>query len=240
MPGYKRKRTSNRRNTRRTRRRIFRARRPIRSNNTHMFKRVVELEAKTQGNSSSGINQPLMWSFAAALNDLPDVSEFTNLYDQYRINKIKYTIVPNVTGFDTAGTYGNNIAFGNFVVTGQGMWNIHSVIDYDNVSMTGYNFAKMMQYSTYKRTRGHREHSRYWTPAITGQEYASLSAGGSAPAGVKWKQWLDLTYRDIPHYGLKVMTDPLPSIFAGTGDIPSPNHALRCYATFYFECKGVR
>lgn len=44
MPGYKRKRSI--RNNRRTRRRIFRAPRPMRSNSTHMFKRVVELEPK--------------------------------------------------------------------------------------------------------------------------------------------------------------------------------------------------
>lgn len=239
---YKRKRTSSRKFTRRTRRRYMKVRRPLRSNNRHMFKRCVELTPQM----GAGIGTNKTWSYAAKLNDLPSVTEFSTLYDQYRINGIKYSIVPNWTALDLSqipiGAGGEPPSSGwKNTYADTGLPNIHSVIDYDNTDMPGYTTASMMQYATYKRTRGHREHHRYWKPAITSGEYASDTVGGTAFAGVKWKQWLDITHRDIPHYGIKVLMDPFPIGLDTFYDFSArPEIFVRIYVTFYFECRGVR
>lgn len=50
----------------------------MQSNNTHTFKHFVELTLKNQ--VGSGIGNDVMWAYAGALSDLPDVTEFANFY----------------------------------------------------------------------------------------------------------------------------------------------------------------
>ena len=236
---YKRKRVSRpfRRRLRRSRRRIVRARRPIRSNNTHMFKRVVELAPKVSANPTGSYNNT-SWAFVGALNDLPNVSEFVSLYDQYRINKIKYTVIPNWSGLDGGSIPVGNAGGGANFYWPLGQPNIHSVIDHDDANVLT-NVTDLMQYSTYRRTVGSRQHSRYFTPCVNTQLYASATTGGSTPAGIKYKEWIDLTARDVPHFGLKFLMDPGPIADNGT-QFGSTNAFCRVYVTYYFECRGVR
>jgi len=255
---YKRKRTASR-NYSRKRRRIFRrplrVPRGVRAGKTHMFKRVCELEpiSITNTNSTGSLfNQPILWSHSFRFNQLPNFSEFTALFDQYRINKLKILIVPNITGLD-----GVNMPYGGEytqpdtdtvvrnVVWPKGLFNIHSVIDYDDTNMTNYTIAQLMQYSTYKMTRGNRMHTRYWTPAIsTGVYDGGVNA---APGGHEFRKWIDLSETDVPHFGVKAMIDPGPVWMPGVpanGMLPANYNVLelqaRVYLTAYFECKGVR
>lgn len=232
---YKRKRTY-RRNSRRTKRRIFRARRSLGSNNTHMFKRVADLGTLTMGGTGITL-KALSFNFA----QLPDHSEFLAIYDMYRINKIKVTLVPNWTQMDAGFVpTSGNWAFNNSQFFGQGMPNVHSVIDYDNVGMAGYDVTDLMQYTTYKRTRGHQEHTRYFTPAIQMGSQVAVNSGTASTATVqKFKPWLDFQ-TDVPHYGVKLIVDEFSHIYANGTDVPNPNLFYRIYATFYFQCKGVR
>ena len=76
------------------------------------------------------------WSFN--LSQLPNYTDFTNLYDQYRINKIVFKIIPKFSEASiNAGTANNaNLA------------QIHSVIDYDD-AVTPTALSDLVQYQSY-------------------------------------------------------------------------------------------
>lgn len=211
---YKRK-FNGKRTYRRLRRKVARRPRPMvrLSNNLHHYKRTVELDAI--------FADPLGHSFGSlqfTLGQLPNVSEFTALYDQYRINKIKVVFVPALSGMDA-----------NAPSTQYYMPNLHSVVDYDDATAPT-SMAQLFQYPRLKRTRGLRDHKQYFSPAVSVEVYQS---GISTSYSAKWKQWLDLASTSVPHYGVKYGIDP--------GNPAGGNQwAWRPYVTFYFSCKGVR
>jgi len=215
MPGYKRKRTSTaaRRRTRRKYARVPRRMSRL-SNNVHHFKRTCELAPAIVANSVAAV----FGSIQFTLGMLPNVSEFTALYDQYRINKIKVVLVPALTGLD-----------GNPQSTSYYMPNFHSILDYDD-SNAPTALSQLMEHPNYRRTRGQRDHKRYFTPAVAAEIYQS---GVSTSYSQKFKQWLDLASTSVPHYGLKYCVD-VGNPAGGT------QWAWRQYVTFYFSCKGVR
>jgi len=234
---YKRKRIS--RNTRRVRRKTMPLRVPRRvgrSNNCHMFRRVAELTPITLD-----LNDNTLYPLYFKLDQLPNVSEFTNLYDQYRINKVKVTLVPNWTQLDAAGIPYPSVGLSYHPTAFLGNPNIHSVLDFDNSGMSGYTVNTMMQYSNYRRTRGNQEHSRYFTPAIQmGSQVLPNNADGGVATVTKYKPWLDFA-TDVPHYGMKILVDPGFGIGGVPGgDVNNLNAFIRVYVTFYFECKNVR
>lgn len=144
---------------------------------------------------------------------LPNYTEFTNLYDMYRINKIVVKLIPKVseTGMVLGAT--NNSA---------GI-QLHSAIDYDD-STAPTNIAQLCQYSTYKMTRGHNIHTRVFVPKC------EMSAGGTANVAPKAYQWLDTAHPDIPHFGMKLI---IPTITAST--IIYYDYSV----TAYISCKNV-
>lgn len=254
---YKRKRTSRRNFTRKRRRfnRRFSPRtnvpRGVRMGKTHMFKRVVEAPSITLS-----WNAKTYWSYAFKFNDLPNFQEFQSLYDLYRVNKLKVMIVPNFTGLDGGSVpLGNPLTIDDTPSSGMkvlnnfvwwnGLPNVHSVIDYDSISLID-NLPDLMQYSTYRMTRGNRVHSRYWTPAvIMGTESECDPEGELArtPTTQKFRPWLDTaTGVCVPHYGMKLCIDQGPSTQNGYTGSNGDNNEVKCrvYVTAYFECKGVR
>lgn len=251
MAGYKRKRTS--RNYPRKRRRIFRRRlrvpRGVRAGKSHMFKRVSEAPPLVLG-----WNGPTTWAYAFQLADLPNVSEFVNLFDQYRVNKLKVMIVPNFTGLDAGFLpFGNDgrqalTPFPNDplnwkqVVWPNGLPNIHSVIDYDSAAVN--DLSQLMQHRTYRMTRGNRIHTRYWTPAVSlGTNCSTSQNSVTEPTAQKFKQWLGTDATCVPHYGIKLLIDSGPYIQGLSPPGPGSNvQEVKCrvYVTAYIECKGVR
>lgn len=257
---YKRKRSStrnySRKRARTTRRRSARSRVPrgVRMGKTHMFKRVVKAPPITLS-----WNAPTYWSYAFKFNDLQNYHKFQSLYDLFRVNKLKVMIVPNFTGLDGGnipvstetwhqGNAGLN-ATGPFkqVYWLDGAPNIHSVVDYDSISLID-NIPDLMQYSTYRMTRGTRMHSRYWTPAVIMGTESECDPDGTVartPTTQKFRPWLDTaTGVCVPHYGLKLAIDKGPMIqtILGNHVDQSPVSEVKCrvYVTAYFECKGVR
>lgn len=176
--------------------------------NLHHFKRVAQLTAINASSSGNVIG-----SLAFTFSQIPNNAEFTALFDQYRINKIKLQLIPNFTGSDLNPT--------SSVVALPNIW---SVIDYDD-NTSPANLNDLLQYPNVRMTRGQRIHTRYWTPAV------GTDVGGVASASQKYKQWIDMSTTSIEHYGFKYFIDQLNTGPVGT---------WRVFATFYFSCKGVR
>lgn len=146
----------------------------------HYFKRT--LYAKAGRTSSTAADT--FFGVQFTLNDVPNATEFTNLYDMYCIKAVKYTLIPRASETDT---------------TQQVNPNIGSVIDYDDAGAPG-SIDVMTQYQNFKLTRGNKIHSRYFKPAVAQEVYGtSLLTGYSAKKNV----WLDCDNIVVPHYAFK-------------------------------------
>lgn len=177
--------------------------------NVYHFKRKVFLQ---DYNIVSTTQQ--LGAIQFALVDLPGYTDFTNLYDMYRFNKVVWKLIPKVS--EAALTSGATLANAN-------LQQIHSVIDYDDaVAPTGIN--QLVQYQSHKMSRGHQVHTRVVVPKSQG----TVSGSSAAP---KAKQWLDCDQISIPHRGIKYVI-PAPA---------QPNTTLYydLEMTYYMSFKSV-
>lgn len=245
---YKRKRSYGRpyaRKRRRMGRKFRRVPRGVRTGRNAMFKRCYQLDDIVW--SGSGGFQPLEWSHAFKLNEIPNYEEFVNLFDRYRMNKIKIQFVPNFSQWDVSNNPGGNqiagAAYGGFGPHQLlGMPNIHTAIDYDDSNLgTGTWLDKLnflRQHRTYKWTRGNRVHSRYFTPAIATGQYDGNT--NLVPSGIKFKQWVDTAESDVRHFGIKLIGDYGPTFWDGDNLILNAAIRMRVYVTAYIECADPR
>lgn len=150
------------------------------------------------------------------INGLPDLTDFTTLFDQYKLNGIQIQFIPNITSNDM-----------NPVSTYYELPNFHTIIDRDD-EIAPANLNVMMQYPSYKRTRGHQVHTRYFRPSLAQTIFKTSSTTGTSQVGPKWLDCADPT---IPHYGMKVWIDQTNS---------TTNIKYRVYTKYYLQFKGVR
>lgn len=184
--------------------------RRMRNPNIYHFKRkffVVDNYAVTAGSD-------LKAGLSFSLGQLPDFTDFTSLYDQYRINKVVVKLIPKVT---------QAVLEGGVAMLNQNLQQVHSAIDYDDVTAPN-SISDLTQYQNHRMSRGNQIHTRVFVPkALT-----TIGAVSSAP---KAKQWLDTSTSGIQHRGMKLF-------------IPAPNstgttlyYDLEC--TMYLSFKNV-
>lgn len=146
------------------------------------------------------------------LNQLPNYTEFTSLYDQYQIKGIKFVLMPRFNS--------GEVALSSCPPT----W---SILDYDGSFPV--NNASMLQYQNLKMKTGYGNHARYLKPAISAELYESPVGTAYGP---KKNVWIDAQYPDVPHYGATVM------IPANVG--PGENVFWDLKITYYLAFKNVR
>lgn len=171
-------------------------------------------------------------SFSAAfqMNDLPNWSEFSNLYDQYRLNYVVLTIklvnnpdaiyVPNVA--QGAGTVNSS----NWYPT------IWMVRDHDDAGTISLDAIK--QYSTvrHKVLVPNRELKLTIKPSTVVAQYQGTNV---VPGTVQYKKWIDVGYPNINHYGAKFVVD-----FEGLTTIAANQWSIKLDAKYYFQMKVAR
>lgn len=211
----KRKRTSNGRRPAAKRRRFF-----FMQNSTLVPRRIRQkVHNFTRSQYISAITQNPQTAVAMAFNfklsDLTNYSEFTNLYDQYRIKAVAFEILPNVTGND-----------GNPNTSQILLPFIHTAIDHNDSSAP--TIDAIMQYKNYKRTRSHLVHRRYFKPAVASMNYNTVTTTSYT---ARFGQWIDTDDAATPHYGLKLFIDA-----------PGPNQTLyyRVFVKYYLQFKDQR
>jgi len=210
------------RSTGRYKRTVFRRRGSTRgfSLNTHSFSRFSAAATVDM----TGTEQPL--SFEFALNSLYSYSEFTTLFDKYRLDKaivyIQMINNPNSTWPpNTSGGVNNNT---NFYPK---MWYIN---DHDDSSTTTIAAIKervgvkccVMKPNVVKKIT--------IKPACAVQLYKTAVASGYGP---KYGQYIDMANSEVPHYGLKCVFDPL-------GLDPGQTFSFRYEWKLFFTCKDVQ
>lgn len=128
---------------------------------------------------------PTFSSYQFALSDLPNNSEFTNLFDEYRILKVSIMFIPYLISTNTSAN--NPVPIFAYVV------------DKDDAG-TPSSLNDLLQYPACKVQSVLRRASVKFVPRISAAVY-----GGPATTSYGSKvMWLDCSNSGVPHYGLKV------------------------------------
>ena len=120
---------------------------------------------------------------------MPNSTELTALFDQYRISGVMFKLVPrfNVTESSTTlaptATYPPSQVMTCLDFDGQGPLSLQAILQYQNLKMT----------------RGQAVHQRYFKPAVLSMAYQSTVSTAYIP---KWGQFIDTANPTVPHYGL--------------------------------------
>lgn len=176
----------------------------------HFFRRSPEL-SQISGNDS----QPqVKGAFTFTLQDLPAYTEFTNLYDQFRILGVRLQMKLNVSpDAQTAST-------SNYPV-------LYYVRDYDdNTAPT--TTSEINQYANLKKKvlRPNSFVNIYLKPAVLVQTYETSVATGYSP---KWKQWIDCTDSATQYFAMKYYIDGLWS-----------RYEVDVHSTYYLQFRNPR
>lgn len=181
------------------------------SNMIHTFRKQSGVSTIVE----TGANQHLTYVFR--LDQLPEVAEFKELYDQYKIKKIILTYEPVLSGSNTAGTAPLQ------------KWT-RIVHDYDdNTPLTTE--AEYLEYSNCKSVISTKQYPtrtvlypKVLKPALG---YTGLDRFSGVKSG-----WLSTDWTDVQHLGLKIM---IPSL----GLVPgAPIYNVR--ATYVLQFKNSR
>lgn len=156
------------------------------------FKRSVYLS----GNILSSISNDVFQALNFTLSQVPSYTDFTTLYDQYRINGIKWTLIPRGNTAEITASSGASTVF-----QGQST-GVFSAIDYDdNTAPTSIN--QLCEYQNMKMTRATQLHSRYLKPRVNTTGITNIGTGVTGPM-MNTRGWLDCDFINVPHFGLKL------------------------------------
>lgn len=219
-------RTYRKRNTIRKRRPFRRYKRRTRiprfrsnASRIYSFKRSCELDNFP---INVGIT-PAVGSYYFSLSQLPQSSEFTALFDEYRIMAVRITFYPPTnTAWSVTGATSEPQPIGEF----------YTAIDYDSIpTPTGTN--DLLQYQTCKRTWFNRPHTRYFKPRASQYGLVDGAASNTGYTSLSHKTWLDMATPTARYYGLLV-------IWANSNSSTVRQQLIRVTATYYIQCRLVR
>lgn len=129
-------------------------------------------------------------SIAFALSQCPAPTDFTNLFDQYRIVKTQINFVPNYSG-NTAGGI-------------PGLYNIfYMAVDHTDVT-SPTQASDVLQYDAHRLVQPYKPFSITFKPAPSSSFFNSTTTTGYGP---RQGAWLDSSSPAVPHYGLKWVWD---------------------------------
>lgn len=171
----------------------------------HNFKRTAYYNGLIAGSTLSDV----AGGFMAQLNQVPNYTEFTNLYDMYRINGVRWRISPRANSAE--------------VGTNQGLVKLFTAVDYDDIVTPS--LTDILQYQSLKVTRTDRDHVRYVKPTISQAVYQTAVGTGYGST----RGWIDCANPTVAHYGLKYLLQQLP---AG-------NQQFDVQVTYYLSFKNV-
>lgn len=195
---------------------VTRRRTPIR-NKVCFFKRksfATQVVGVTTGADQYG---GAYYSFAS----VNGASEFTPLFDQYKILAVKTTFV--LQGNSGGQNMDTNSTLGSLP-------QVFTLIDRnDATTPTSLNsFLENGKVVQHKLSRDRNSCSVYFKPTVLGMAY-NEAAGTSQNAIEEPSRWYNMVHTNISHYGLKY-------IISGLGY----NNYIDIYHTYYFACKDPK
>jgi len=187
---------SNRKRARATPNRVVAPRpRLSRSLTTRSYVDPVYRFTRTQdfGNLATSTTSTTNLSIKYQLSQLGTVTDFTNLFDQYRIVKVETTLYPSCTSSE---------ATASAVLNGYGV----KAIDYDDGNST--NFGDLLQFGNATHFRLTDPIKTTIVPRLSMPTYGSsvFSSFSMAPKN----QWVDCASTTAEYYGLKIAWPVVP------------------------------
>jgi len=161
---------------------------------------------------SAVANTNVSGNFTFALNNLDQVTSFTGLFDQYRIDAIRISIVPQ------------NNAIGLVTNTTTTLPSLYCVLDYDNATNLA-TAAAARQYDNCIELAPAESLERTFQPRLALAAYggAFTSYGNLAP------QWIDSASPGVIHFGVKYY---VPAATAGQVLLPTWTTIIEYYVSF--------
>jgi hypothetical protein len=156
---------------------------PIVQNDAHV---VTVVRNWLAGTATSAIGSDAVGVFAATMNSLPNSSEFTSLFDQYRFSRVEYTFWPAQTYAASAALYTPTIA---------------TIVDYDDSVAPG-GFGAMQQYENCALHDPYKPFTVSFKPHVAAAAYS----GAFTSYQNEKDQWIDSGSPGVIHYGLKWAT----------------------------------
>lgn len=166
-------------------------------------------------------------AYVASLDKVLSYTEFTGLYDQYRILKVvhKFRLINN----PDANTMPNQNTGTNAANMYPRLWYCP---DYDDNTPNNWTVLRERAKTKCKILQPNKQISVAYRPACNLQVYRSAITTAYAP---KWKQYIDVTQPDVPHYGLKWSVE----VSGFTPDVNYP-YSLQLDTIYYIQCRGTR
>ena len=197
--------------------------RPIKQN-IHFFKRTHSEEHDIKpSNGILFVANTMAITGAFQLSYLPNYSDFTNLFDEYRIVgiSIKWIFTANNANYISQNT--NNID----AVCGLPL--LHYCIDTNSASPAA-TINAMREYNTYKVRRLDKPCKVYIRPSVASAVYDSAATWGYTSTR---KPWIDTSTPTVDYYGIKWAIDPVYTAYA------YEIGAVEIIYTYYVQCKVV-
>lgn len=179
----------------------------------HHFKRSVQFDG-IQGNAAYG---PFAGAKTFTFNALPNATEFTHLYDQYKINFISYKFkLMNAPEAQLPAWNASNYP------------TLTYVIDRDDASTPG-SLTELLQYGSSKQIvlRPNRWAAIKFKPSVNIPVYRTNLTSAYTPARPRF---IDCNTTDVPHYGVKFVID----------NLQNTSYVVQVEATYWFTCRETR
>lgn len=165
--------------------------------------------------SDIAINNSQQVTLNFSLTDLPNSSDFTNLFDFYRICGVKLQFIPQANSNDTGASDPLSIPV------------FHYIADYDD-SIGFANENQALEKEGIKTKRLDKPFTYYIVPRVSNEIYNNGIT--TAYALNKKNQWIDGNSSGVAHFGLKawITTAAVYTL------------RMKIYATYYLQFKGAQ
>lgn len=192
----------------------------VRAQGTHTFSR----HCAAQTVEMNGLF--LSRQYEVQFNDMIQSSDFTSLFDMYRITKVTFKF--QLINVPESAHQLNAVTQGNWNNWYPKMW---YVMDYDGGSTETLNSIRERQGVKCRILRPNKEIKISFTPRCRILTYKTVNAEGFAPKNIK----IDMNDTDVPHYGLAV-------VFDTNGLDPNDTYPFKIAVErkITFRCYGVR
>jgi len=192
----------------------------VRISGAHKFSRFCNAtEATVNGTFLSG-------NIVTSFNQMVQSSDFSGLFDQYRINKVVLFI--NIVNNPDAGQWVNSATAVN-----QSNWypKIWYIPDYDGGSTETLSSIRERQGVRCRFLKPNSVVKISFTPRCRVLAYSTSTATGYSPKNIK----IDMTDTNVEHYGLNYVID-----MQGVDVTDTQPYVVRIERKLYFTCYGVR
>lgn len=188
-----------------------------RRNYNYSTKRITYITRTCEKSSINLVGQ--VWStrqYVFRLSDLPNYTEITNLYDQYKIEKVKLHFLPrfSTTDVDAGGNYTNTL-----------LWNCTS----DDGTVRLFSESDALQAMSAKMRVSNDPFTLWVKPKFQLEAATALAFSSAAPR----TGWLDCDNFGVTHHGHEIAGY---NMGAGAGQVTE----FKCYATYYIALKDAK